>query len=77
MEPSSFLYYTSNKGFHFQGKIIYFYVGSRHRLALLDEKYKYNLKNRNIYRNMDSHKQLKLSRFPQRTCKLMRLKVVI
>ena len=48
MEPSSFLYYTSNKGFHFQGKIIYFYVGSRHRLALLDEKYKYNLKNRNI-----------------------------
>ena len=26
---------------------------------------------------MDSQKQLKLCRFPQRTCKLMRLKVVI
>ena len=30
-----------------------------------------------IYRYMDSQKQLKLCRFPQRTCKLMRLKVVI
>ena len=27
--------------------------------------------------DMDSQKQLKLCRFPQRTCKLMRLKVVI
>ena len=30
-----------------------------------------------IYIYMDSQKQLKLCRFPQRTCKLMRLKVVI
>ena len=32
---------------------------------------------KNIYIEMDSQKQLKLCRFPQRTCKLMRLKVVI
>ena len=31
----------------------------------------------NQYIYMDSQKQLKLCRFPQRTCKLMRLKVVI
>ena len=30
-----------------------------------------------IYSIMESQKQLKLCRFPQRTCKLMRLKVVI
>ena len=30
-----------------------------------------------IYIYMDSQKQLKLCRFPQRTCKLMRSKVVI
>ena len=30
-----------------------------------------------MYISMDSQKQLKLCRFPQRTCKLMRLKVVI
>ena len=30
-----------------------------------------------LYISMDSQKQLKLCRFPQRTCKLMRLKVVI
>ena len=33
MEPFTFPYQTSHKGFHFQGKINYFSVGSRHRLA--------------------------------------------
>ena len=37
----------------------------------------YHIINTYLYVHMDSQKQLKLCRFPQRTCKLMRLKVVI
>ena len=53
-----------------------------HRHVLLSAEYKCiecngKLKNKYIYIYMDSQKQLKLCRFPQRTCKLMRLKVVI
>ena len=40
-------------------------------------KTEYTTMSQEIYAKMDSQKQLKLCRFPQRTCKLMRLKVVI
>ena len=42
------------------------------------ETYKCNIALTKTKKNdMDSQKQLELCRFPQRTCKLMRLKVVI
>ena len=44
-------------------------IGKLHRMKSFIPKH--------LYKDMDSQKQLKLCRFPQRTCKLMQLKVVI